>query len=159
MAAPFVNTGSPLKSTHRAAAFIEAMIMLQNAESALPADTAPNNVSVSYDLEARTVTADAALPVATVISSTGQPTLQAQAYLVAAFVPGTSDVKSDTLPEAVLELAYMVNASELLIPEATRPNNISISIADDVATISFTGPITYSLDGTGKTLITTSDYL
>lgn len=159
MAAPFVNTGSDLKSTHLAAAFVEIATKLQSAELALPAETRPNNVQISLDLEALTVTVDAALPVSVSLNSTGQPIVNASAYIVAPFVPGTSDLKSDSLPEAVLEMAYLLENAELAVPEATRPNNITISIADGVATIAMTSPVTFTQNTSGQTVIAAVDYL
>jgi hypothetical protein len=159
MAAPFNNTGSDLKSTNLAAAFVEAATRLQSAELAIAADLRPNNVQVSQDLEALTATISATLPVTVTLNATGQPTLQASAYIIAPFIPGTSDLKSDTLPEALLEVAYLVEAAELALPEATRPNNLSISIADNIASISMTAPIAFALNTTGQTVISVTDYL
>ena len=159
MPAPFVNTGSDLKSTHMAAALVEAATRLQSAELAIAADLRPNNVQVSQDLEGLTASITATLPVTVTLNTTGQPVLQASPYLVAPFVPGTSDLKSDTLPEALLEIAYKVEAAELAIPEATRPNNLSISISDGIASISMTAPIGFSLNTAGETVIAVTDYL
>lgn len=159
MAAPFVNTGSDLKSTHLAAAFCEVAARLQTAELAISPELRPNNVQVSQDLEARTTSVSASLPVTIGLNATGNPILQASPYLVAPFVPGASDLKSDTLPEALLEIAYRVELAELAKPEATRPNNLSISISDGIASINMTAPITFALNAQGEIVIATVDYL
>jgi hypothetical protein len=159
MPAPFINTGSDLKSTHRAAALVELISRAQLAEEAIPEATRPNNVQVSYDLESKLVSASATLPVTTSIGATGTPQLIAGPYMVAPFIPGASDLKSDTLPEAILEMAYRVEESEALMPEATRQNFVSVSIADGIASIAFSGPVTFATNATGETVIATVDYL
>jgi hypothetical protein len=159
MPAPFVNTGSDLKSTHRAAALVELISRAQLAEEAIPEATRPNNVQVSYDLESKVVSAAATLPVTTSIGATGTPQLIAEPYMVAPFIPGASDLKSDTLPEAILEMAYRIEESEALMPEATRQNFISVSISDGIASISYSGPVTFTTNPAGETVIATVDYL
>jgi hypothetical protein len=159
MAAPFINTGSDLKSNHLVAALVETATRLQGAELAISADLRPNNVQVSQDLEALTATISATLPVTVSLNTAGQPVLQASSYIAAPFVPGTSDLKSDSLPEALLEIAYKVESAELAIPEATRPNNLSISISEGIASITMSAPIGFTLNTAGETVISVVDYL
>jgi hypothetical protein len=159
MAFVFDPTGSDLKSTTGVAALVEVAQRLQLAELAVPEANRPNNVQVSYDLEGLTTTVAVTLPVEVELSGAGVPTVIASNYLNTAFVPGTSDLNSTNLPAATLEMAYLLESAELAVPEATRPNNITIAIADGIATIGFTGPVTYTVGNDGKPVITTFDYL
>lgn len=74
--------------------------------------------------------------------------------------PGT-DIKSVNMPSGLLELAHMLQAYELSIPEETRPNNITIAYdAEELtATITATLPIVFTLDTNGKPVATATDYI
>lgn len=57
------GTGGTLKSSGLVQAFLEACQLLQNAELAIPAETRPNNVSVTYTTEDGLVSIALTLPV------------------------------------------------------------------------------------------------
>ena len=72
-----------------------------------------------------------------------------------------TDLSSTHQPAALLELAAQLQASELTVDEATRPNNVTIAIDADAGTASIaaTLPITLSLDSSGQVVVTASDYI
>lgn len=74
--------------------------------------------------------------------------------------PGT-DIKSTNMPAALLELSHLLQDKELVVPEETRPNNVTIAYdAEDLsATITLTLPITFALDSNGKPVATATDYI
>jgi hypothetical protein len=154
----FVPTGSDLSATHASAALFELVGKLQLLELAVPEATRPNNASLSADQEAQTQTLSVSLPITTAVNAAGRPEDTATAYLVAPFVPGTGTLKSDTYPEAVLELATIIELYELGLPADTRPDRIQISRANGVAQIDFTAPITVTFGAGGTTILTAADY-
>jgi hypothetical protein len=158
MPLPFVPTGSDLTATHGTSALFELVGKLQLLELAQPEATRPNNVSLSADQETQTQTLTVSLPITTAINAVGRPEDTATPYMVAPFNPGTGTLKSDTYPEAILELATVVEAYELSIPEATRPNRIEISRSNGIATISCTAPIVVSFGAGGNTVLAPADY-
>lgn len=74
--------------------------------------------------------------------------------------PGT-DIKSTNKAAGLLEMAQLLQVSELGVPEETRPNNVSIAIdlETGTATIAATLPISAALDNTGKIVVTATDYI
>jgi hypothetical protein len=158
MPLPFDPTGSDLKSVHGPAAFVELCGRMQAIELSQPEATRPNNVSISSDLEANTTTVTLTLPITTALNVAGRPEDVATAYMVAPFVPGTSDLVSDTYPEAALELAFILNAYEAAQPEAERPDRIQISRAEGSAAITFTTPVVVTFDLTGRVVLQATDY-
>jgi len=74
--------------------------------------------------------------------------------------PGT-DIKSVTMPAAIVELSHKLQAKELAIPEDTRPDNITIAYDGDAETVTINGtfPIKYHLDEDGKPVATVTDYI
>jgi hypothetical protein len=159
MPLPFIPTGSDLASTHGTAALFELVGKLQLAELAQPEATRPNNVSLAADQEEQTQTLTVSLPVTVSVNAAGRPEVTASPYMVAPFNPGTGTLKSDTMPEAVLELASLVEAYEQTIPEETRPDRIQLSIANGVATISCTAPTVVSFAANGSTVLSPADYV
>lgn len=131
---------------------------MQLVELAQPEATRPNNVSISSDQEAQTCTVTMQLPILTSVNVAGRPEDAAVLYMVAPFVPGTSTIKSDTYPEAALELATFIEAFELIQPEADRPDRMQISKAGGIASISFTTPTIVTFDTAGRTVSQVSDY-
>jgi hypothetical protein len=158
MPLPFDPTGSDLKSVTGPAAFVELCARMQAVELAQPEATRPNNVSISSDLETNTTTVSLQLPISTALNVAGRPEDTATAYMVAPFVPGTSTLKSDTYPEAALELATFIEFFELAQPEATRPDRMQISRSGGIAAITFTTPMAVSFDANGRTVLQASDY-
>lgn len=73
----------------------------------------------------------------------------------------SSDLNSTHQPAALLELAAQLQASELTVPEETRPNNVTIAVDADAGTASIaaTLPVTLSLDSSGQMVVTATDYL
>jgi hypothetical protein len=158
MPLPFVPTGSDLSATHGTAAFFELVGKLQLLELAQPEATRPNNVSLSADQETQTQTLTVSLPIVTTVNAAGRPEDAASPYMIAPFVPGTGTLKSDTYPEAILELATIIEAYELSLPEATRPDRIQISKSGGIATISCSAPIVVSFGVGGNTVLAPADY-
>ncbi|AFY54391.1 hypothetical protein Riv7116_1850 [Rivularia sp. PCC 7116] len=72
-----------------------------------------------------------------------------------------TDLNSDNQPAALLELAFQLQASELTVPEETRPNNLTIAIdgEEGTATVTATLPVEFSLDASGKPIVTATDYI
>ena len=72
-----------------------------------------------------------------------------------------ADLESTNQPAALLELAFQLQASELTVPEDTRPNNLTVAIdgEESTATITATLPVTFALDAAGKPVITATDYI
>lgn len=78
------------------------------------------------------------------------------------FAPGTGgDLKSTTVPAALLEMAGLAQSEELAIAADVRPDNVSITYDAEtqVATITATVPATFAVDSTGKIVLTATDYL
>lgn len=163
MPAPFVPTGSDLKSTNQPAALLELGFLLQADELALAnTTTPPNNVTITIDSEAQTATLAATLPFDYAFDTSGKPVISATNYLSAggAFVPGTSDLDSTTKPAALLEMGLKLAATEAAVP-TTPPNNVAFSadFETKTATLAATLPITIAVDGTGKAVVTGVDYI
>lgn len=72
-----------------------------------------------------------------------------------------TDLKSTNKPAALLEMAFSLQSSELAVPVDTRPNNVAITLDAEtqVVTVTATLPFTYTLDSTGKPVITATDYI
>lgn len=73
----------------------------------------------------------------------------------------STDIKSTNKAAALLELAFSLQASEAAVPEETRPNNITISIDAETgaAAVTATLPVTFTVDNTGKVVVTGVDYI
>lgn len=71
-----------LKSTDIPSAFLELAQIVSNAEKAVtPVDDQPNNVQITYDLEAGNVTIAGTLPITTASEADGDVVIQAVDYL------------------------------------------------------------------------------
>ncbi len=165
--AAFVNTGSDLDSVFLVSAFVEACRKLNQAENARNAAntavTPRQNIQMSANFDGNAYTIAASLPF-TISLVSGKPQINATDYLGAPysdFVKGTSEVSSTTLPALVLELSQKVNALELSVPEADRPNNLTIEYSSDagVATIAATIPFTPTIGTAGEVTLTAIEYV
>ena len=72
-----------------------------------------------------------------------------------------ADLHSTHKPGGLLEMAFSLQASELSVPEETRPNNVTISIDAEtgIASVTATLPVAIVLDAAGKPVVTATDYL
>jgi len=77
----FNNGGGDLKSTNEPAAFFEMAQILHAAEQAVPAETRPNNITITVDFEAATASVAATLPIAATEGGGGAILLTAVDYL------------------------------------------------------------------------------
>lgn len=165
----YVSTGSGLSSDYLAGATVEAFRLLNQAEAARNAanlgGTQKNNVTATASFDNNVFSFSAALPVGVALDASGKSVIAASDYLgstYSAFVVGTGDAKSTTLPNLVLELSQKLAAAEKLVQPATdQPNNIQIdiSIETGLATITANIPFTPSIDTTGAVLLTPQDYV
>jgi hypothetical protein len=75
-------------------------------------------------------------------------------------VPGT-DIKSVNKVAGLLEMAQLLQAAELTVPEETRPNNVSISIDLEAGTASITAtvPVSTVISPTGTIVVAATDYI
>lgn len=158
MPLPFIPTGSDLTATHASSALFQLVGLLQLEELAQPEATRPNNVSLTADQEAQTQTLTVSLPISTAINAAGRPEDTATAYIVSPFVPGTGTLKSDTKPEAILELATIIDSYEQSLPVEARPDRIQITKGNGVAQIDFTVPTVVSFGAGGATILSPADY-
>jgi hypothetical protein len=74
--------------------------------------------------------------------------------------PGT-DIKSTNKVAGLLEIAQLLQAAELAVPEETRPNNVSISIDLETGTASVTAtlPVSAVVSSTGTIVVAATDYI
>lgn len=160
----FTNTGSSLKSTNKPAALLELAHALANAERlASTTELTLNNVSIAFDLEGRTASITASLPLTATIGTSGAIVVNGFNYIGgsgSAFTVGTGELKSTHLAAAFLELVEIVNLAELAVA-TNPPNNVSIALDLEglTAAISASLPLTTAVDGTGKVVTTVVDYL
>lgn len=165
----YVNTGSGIRSSTKAGAFIEGMRLLNEAEiarnAANPGLTAKNNVSITASFDNKTYAIAASLPIQNTLDATGKMVLDATDYLgstFSVFVPGTGQAKSTDLPSLALELSQILSAAEKVItPEADQPNNIQVSYDNEsgVATISANIPFVAVIGAAGEVTLTAVDYV
>jgi hypothetical protein len=80
MASPLIP-GTDIKSTNKPAALLELSFLLQADELAIPEDTRPNNVTITYDAETSVATIAATLPCTFALDANGKPILTATEYL------------------------------------------------------------------------------
>jgi hypothetical protein len=147
-----INTDSDLLANTAAAAFVEAVRKLNQAEKTRNADNpgvAPKtNVQMSADFDGGVFNITAALPYATTIdATTGNVVLNVTDYLGAPysdFDPGTGTAKSTDLPSLVFELAARLQSLEAAVAEADRPNNIQYTPEPEAGTITITATIPFT---------------
>lgn len=164
----YSNTGSGIKSTTIAAAFVEACRLLNEAEitrnAANPSVAPKNNVTMSASFDGKSFSIAAALPFVPALDASGKYIADATDYLgtlYSAFVPGTGTAKSTDLPSLVMEIGQILSSKEKTVPEADRPNNIQVSIDDEsgVATITANIPFTAAIGPDGEVTLTALDYV
>ena len=157
------GTGSDLVSTNKPGALWELVQLLAKAELDLPADTRPNSITVSIDMEAKVANVAATLPIGFVIDSTsGRMVVTVNNYAAASFDPGSGgDLKSNQVPGALLEVFQIVSAAEQAVPGDNKPNNVSGTFDLDAgtATLTMALPITTVIGPGGNIQIAAVDYL
>lgn len=165
------NPGSSgtLKSSQIPAAFFEVCRALDAAENlrngSNPGLPPRRNLSTTVSFDTGTIAVAATIPVTVSIQTDGSIDVKASDYLglaYSAFNGGGGDLKSDTLPEAFLEMASMVAAAEKAItPADAQPNNVQIQfdLETGSATISANMPFTTAAATNGDVTIHAIDYL
>jgi hypothetical protein len=158
-----------LGSTQIPAAFFEICRALDAAENARnganPGLPPRRNLSTTVSFDTGTIAVAATLPITTNIQPNGSIDITASDYLGSAysvFVGGDGDLKSDTLSEALLEMASILAAAEKAItPAENQPNNIQIQfdIETGSATISANLPFNTAAAPNGDVSIHAIDYL
>lgn len=163
------GTSGTLKSTQIPAAFFEVCRALDAAENlrngANPGLTPRRNLSTTVSFDTGTIAVAASIPITTNIQSNGSIDIVASDYLGATysvFANGGGDLKSDTLPEALLEIASVLSAAEKAVtPTENQPNNIQIQfdIEAGTATISANLPFNTAAAANGDVTVHAIDYL
>lgn len=169
MGTAYISTGSTLKSGTLAAAFVEAVRLLNDAEitrnAANPAVAPKNNITMDAQFDGRVFNIAASLPLSVSIDTAGKPVIDITDYLgstYTAFTVGTGTAKSTDLPSVVLELGQMLSAAEKSIqPETDQPNNIQVDISLETLTATITAaiPFTPTIGTTGQVTLTALDYV
>jgi hypothetical protein len=161
------TTGSSLKADTKAAAFLEACLLLDGAEKARnaanPGIAPKNNVSVTFSNEEGVAQVSIQLPAAP--TATGAGLIYAPTdYLGGAFgvfTPG-GDVTATTVMSAVSQVAHILSATEKTVqPIEDQPNNVQIESSSEngFITITATIPFTQTIDVDGNIKIVALDYV
>lgn len=163
------GTSGTLKSTQIPAAFFEVCRALDAAENlrngANPGLPPRRNLSTTVSFDTGTIAVAATIPVTTSIQANGSIDIAASDYLGATysvFANGDGDLNSDTLPEALLELASILAAAEKAVtPSENQPNNVQIQFDLETgnATISANLPFNTAAAASGDVTIHAIDYL
>ncbi|NJL64897.1 MAG: hypothetical protein HC903_27705 [Methylacidiphilales bacterium] len=163
------GTAGTLNSTQIPAAFFEVCRALDAAENlrngSNPGLPPRRNLSTTVSFDTGTIAVAATLPVSVNVQTDGSIDITASDYLGATystFSGGGGTLKSDTLPEAFLELANILAAAEKAVtPADAQPNNIQIQfdIETGSATISANMPFTTEAASDGDVTIHAIDYL
>ncbi|MFN6515701.1 MAG: hypothetical protein RMY29_014565 [Nostoc sp. CreGUA01] len=163
------GTSGTLKSTQVPQAFFEVCRALDAAENlrngANPGLPPRRNLSTTVSFDTGTIAVAATLPVTTNIQSNGSIDIVASDYLgstYSTFANGGGDLKSDTLPEALLEMASILAAAEKAVtPTENQPNNVQIQfdIETGSATISANLPFNTLAAANGDVTVHAIDYL
>lgn len=163
------GSGGNLVATNLPAAFQQMALLVHNSERAVAAEQRPNNLTMSADFEAGTLTVSASLPFSTNLDNTGKVVITAVDYLGAlsanggdgSFNNGNGELESTHKTAALLELAQKVQAAELVKPVDARPNNLTITFDLEAATaaVDATLPITVTSNPSGAIVVTANDYL
>lgn len=163
------GTAGTLKSTQVPQAFFEICRALDAAENnrngANPGLPPRRNLSTTVSFDTGTIAVAATLPITTNIQASGSIDIVASDYLGSAysvFDNGEGDLKSDTLPEALLEMASILAAAEKAVqPTENQPNNVQIQfdIETGSATISANLPFNTEAAADGDVTIHAIDYL
>lgn len=163
------GTSGTLKSTQVPQAFFEICRALDAAENtrngANPGLPPRRNLSTTVSFDTGTVAVAATIPITTNIQTNGSIDIVASDYLgstYSVFTNGGGDLKSDTLPEALLEMASILAAAEKAVtPAENQPNNVQIQfdIETGSATISANLPFNTVAATNGDVTIHAIDYL
>lgn len=163
------GTAGTLKSVQIPAAFFEVCRALDSAENNRngnnPGLPPRRNLSTTVSFDTGTIAVAASIPITTNIQANGSIDITAIDYLgsiYAAFSGGGGDLNSDSLPEALLEIASLLAASEKAVtPTENQPNNVQIQIDLEAGTavISANLPFTTLAAASGDVTIHAIDYL
>jgi hypothetical protein len=163
------GSGGTLNATQIPAAFFEVCRALDAAENlrngSNPGLPPRRNLSTTVSFDTGTISVAATLPVTVAVQTDGSIDITASDYLGATysvFSGGGGTLKSGTLPEALLELANILAASEKAVtPADAQPNNIQIQFDIEAgnATISANMPFTTEAADNGDVTIIAIDYL
>lgn len=152
-----------LSSSDLPSAFVELAALLQLAEAAI-ADTPPNNVTLTADVDGGNFTISVNLPISASVDGSGQPTITVSDYVTSAGGNGAltatgSDLNSTHLASALMEIAQLLHSAEKAATDP-QPDNIQINynLENETADITATIPQTISLVS-GKVTITPTDYV
>lgn len=162
------NAGT-LNATQLPAALFEICRSLDAAENtrngANPGLAPRRNISTTVSFDTGTIAVAATIPVTPSIGAGGVIEITATDYLGApysTFVNGGGDMASDTLPEALLEIANLLAAAEKAVtPAENQPNNVQVdfSLETGSATISANIPFTTASAENGDVTVHAIDYL
>ena len=160
MVAFLPGTNGTLKSTSYEAALLEAAQLLELAEEGSTNPTTVNFTDVSFSNATKIAAITINLPVTLVISSTdGSVKISADAYVTPTFANGGGSLKSDTLPEAVLELAQFLQSLEIATSGAANNVDIIYNTEQRYAAITATLPVAKSINSDGSIKTLASSYL
>lgn len=160
----FNNSGTGLRSTNIPAAFLELAVFLSETErTASTAENPLNNITITFDAEARSAAIAATLPIKAILSESGQIVVSAINYLGATYVfngNANSDIRATHPPAAFLEMAQIVAGAEQKVT-VNQPNNITISMDLEAGTATITAALGFivTINATGQPIITVVDYL
>lgn len=159
----FTPGSGGLASTNLPSAFIEIAALLQLAESAI-VNNAPNNVTLTSDIDGQSFNINVNLPITTSVDSSGQPVIVARDYVTDAGGTGTIDttgssLASTTLPAALMEIAQLLHGAEKASADP-QPDNIQIAynLENETADVNATIPQTIGIVN-GLVTITPTDYV
>ena len=163
------GTGGSLVSTNIPAAFAEMSLLLVQAELAVNADARPDNITMTSDADAGTMTINATLPISTSLNSSGQTLTSATDYFAAliasggdsTFSNGSGELQSTNKVTAFFELAQILHAAEKASTLDPQPDNIQITNDQEAetSTIAATLPLALSANASGQIVTEAVDYL
>lgn len=165
----YTSTGSDLKSSTLAGAFVEVARLLNRQEkvrnAANTSQSAKNNVTMSADFDTDAYNIAISLPIAESTNTLGQLVSAPTDYLggtYSAFVPGTGDAKSTLIQGAVLEIAQKLSAAEKAVtPESDQPTNITVEVSLEtrLATITAQIPFVAAFGTAGEVTLAALNYV
>lgn len=157
-----------MKSDTIPAAFLEAALLLDNAEKARnganPGIAPKNNVIITFSSDDGTANVAATLPVGVTVGSDGSIVYAPTDYLggtFSAFTPGGA-VTATTRQAALVQVAQLLSAAEKSItPVEDQPNYITVESSSETGTITIAASLPYDalVNDDGSVLITANDYL
>lgn len=159
-----------LRSEYLPAAVLEMAVLLRKEELKIPADTRPDNITITSDFNAALLTITATFPITTAVLADGSVNIKASEYLgafeqdggvTAAFNDGGGTLNANSKTKAFLEVCQLLQAAELQLPADTRPDNITISYDTEAGTASVTAslPQNTMVSTTGDIRVSAFDYL